>query len=139
MSSGRKPRHTDWVAVRDTLSQLLSEPSTKMTHRIADLDVAMHNLMTEGRQVMVEGYFVYYDIGTPWYSNKPILSELLIVRVRPGGTLRDVARFLEVIAALYDLTHICIGTAFSRSDRALARLWQGMGYKQEGITLSKEI
>lgn len=137
MSSGRKPRCTDWLLLRKALEAQLAKPSSKLIGKIADLDVAMENIR-DFPSAIVGGYFVLYDTGTPWYSDKPILSELLIVRVQPGGVLRDVARYLEQQAKLWDVSAVCIGTSFARSDKALARLWQSFGYKQEGIILSKE-
>lgn len=139
MSSGRKPRYTDWVHIRKALEAELRKPSSKLVHRIANIDVAMTNLQQFGRSALVGGYFVFYESGAPWYSDKQILSELLIVRVQPGGSLKDVARYLETQAKLEGITTVCIGTSFARSDRALSRLWQALGYTQEGITLSKEI
>lgn len=135
---GRKPNHTDWVFVRQALCKELNRSSGKLSSKIADVDVAMRNLHSF-RSKIVSGYFVLFDIGTPWYSDKPLLSELLIVRVQPGGSLKDVARYLQREAKKLGVVAVAIGTAFARSDRALARIWTSLGWKQEGITLAKEL
>ncbi len=136
---GRKPGYTDWVHIRQALAAELKKPSNKLIHKIADLDTAMENLQAFGCCAMVRGYFVFYESGTPWYSDKPLLSELLVVRVHPGGTLKDVARYLEYRAKIEGCRSVAVGTAFARRDKALARLWEAQGYTREGIILSKEL
>lgn len=108
-------------------------------HKLVCPDTAFEHLVFNADNVwLVDGYLVYFEVGTPWYSTQQILSELLIVRVGPGGTLRGVAQFLREQARAAGAALVAVGTTFSRSDRALARLYQAEGFTPEAITLTME-
>ena len=112
---------------------------TKALHKIVDHLAAYTSLRQGGYEVwLVEGYLVVFAVGTPWYSDQPVLSELLIVRVRPGGTLTGVAQFLKDQARSAGAVIVAVGTAFAQSDRALTRLYQSEGFQPEGTTLTWE-
>lgn len=134
----------DWTELYARLVKLSSNGNPKSAALIADPDKAICSIIDQDREgsghaAMVGGIFVFFAVGTPWYSRTPLLSELLVVRVRPGGTLKDVARSLEREAAAAGASRVVIGTAFATNDRALSRIWQRLGYREEAITLSKEI
>lgn len=137
--SARKPTTPqDWYAVDCTLQRIAARAKGKAMHKIVCPDTAYHHLRASDNVWFVGGYLVYFEVGTPWYSDRQILSELLIVRVGPGGTLRGVALFLREQARAAGAALVAVGTTFSRSDRALARLYQAEGFTPEAITLTME-
>lgn len=143
LSSVRRVKsEADWDVVYHGLGRLVTEAinrPTKAIHKIVDHCAAYTSLRHGGYEVwLVDGYLVVFALGTPWYSTSPVISELLIVRVRPGGTLTGVAQFLKDQARSARAAIVAVGTAFARSDRALTRLYQSEGFQPEGTTLTWE-
>jgi hypothetical protein len=44
--------------------------------------------------VIVDGYLLIYDVGTPWYASTPFIIEQMVLRLVPrqGTTARSCAR-----------------------------------------------
>ena len=121
--------------MRKLASDGKANPRKLMHHRI-NPDKCVEYMREYGDLWFVEGYLVFFALSTPWYSDELILSELLIVRVGPGGTLRDVARFLMDRAAVHGAAIVAVGTAYAKSDRALARLYEAQGFTVEAVMLT---
>lgn len=131
---------SDWFIVAEALHRIAqcTLAPTKLMHRDVDWLKAYNYLTTIEGVYIVGGYLVVYEVGTPWYSNASILSELLIVRVGRGGTIKGVAQFLRKRAKALGADFIAVGTAFAKSDPALSRLYQAQGFTPEAITLTSE-
>lgn len=50
-----------------------------------------YNYMQSARARVVDGYFILYDIGSPWYSQEKFLIEDLIIRIYPTTKRVEVA------------------------------------------------
>jgi hypothetical protein len=129
---------------RDELWNILRDVSTQETGKMIDDLVdpsAAINFYDNCKPItmMVDGYLVMCTVDKPWFSYEKVVSELLVVRVEMGGTLKSVAQFLQAVADETGASKVIVGTAFSRSDRALARMYQREGFKPEAVTLTKEI
>lgn len=87
----------------------------------------------------MNGYLVAYEIGSPWYTDRLILSELIICRLRGNSAFGVVPSFLEHKAREAGCTLITAGTALARSDRALASLYMKHGFTLGALSLTKEL
>lgn len=66
-----------------------------------NVDLAAYNLITyieAGQGYVVDGYLVMVDEIKPWYSNEPILTEWLVLKLFPGGSVDSVPAALIQIA-----------------------------------------
>jgi len=129
---------------REELWKILRDVSTQETGKVIDDLVdpsAAINFYDNCSPItmMVDGYLVMCAVDRPWFSYEKVVQELLVVRVETGGTLKSVAQFLRAVADEVGASKIYVGTAFSRSDRALARMYEAEGFTSEAITLTKEI
>jgi len=90
--------------------------------------------------IIDEAYLVAYAVGCPWYSKVQVLSELLILNLRPANSLpfSVVTDFLEYKAREAGVPVMAVGTALAANDAALASLYTRNGYTAEAITLTKE-
>ena len=96
----------------------------------------LYEHMQYGKAVMVDGYFVMFDIGRPWHSKDQILFEELIIRVEPTSSPVAVA-----IAALDELKvkHNCkIIVASDTQIGYMVPHYQAAGFKTIGTQLMKE-
>lgn len=129
---------------RDELWRILRDVSTqetgKMIDDLVDPSAAINYYDNfSPTTMMVDGYLVMCTVDTLWFSYEKVVQELLVVRVETGGTMKSVAQFLQAVADEAGATKVLVGTAFSRSDRALARMYKAQGFKAEAVTLTKEI
>lgn len=100
---------------------------------------ALMFLKQHTNMAMVKGYLVAYLVDKPWYSNERVLCEMLVLRMCPTGTLRDVIEFFEREAKVLDCNRIVTGTLLATNDQALVRLYQRQGFTLSACQLSKEI
>jgi len=89
--------------------------------------------------IVDDTYLIYYEVGSAWYGPATTLEEKLVLSLRPGSSFSVVTDFLEERARLHGAELIAVGTALAPSDAALARCYSRQGYKQEVITLIKEV
>lgn len=133
----------DWKIVLETLirvSRDVKDNPTKAMHQHVCPITAYRFLRDGGASVcMVGGYMVVFGITKPWYSQITILTELLIVRVGKGGTLRGVVQFLKTVAEECGAEILTVGTAFAPGDENLSRLYQAAGMTPEAVTLTMEV
>lgn len=136
----RVASYEDWLLVSKALDRLVANGSGKRIHGIACAATAWQHLYDGHAECwLVGGYLVVFAAASPWYSDRTVLHELLVVRVGPGGTLRGVVQFLRQQAQQAGASLIAVGTAFAKSDRALSRLYQAEGFKPEATTLTMEL
>ena len=88
---------------------------------------------------MVGGYCVGYALVTPWFSSVPMLTELVVIRLRAGGTLTDVTDFLTATAENFGAQFVGVGTMLADNNEALSRMYQKRGFAVAGHQLIKEV
>lgn len=102
-------------------------------------DKALAFLKEHAIMEMVEGYLVAYVVTTPWYAVRPVLTELLVLRISDGGRFTDVTKFFEERAKLHDCERIATGTLLAADDASLAALYQRQGYHSGAWQMCKEV
>lgn len=112
---------------------------TKVIGKDLDANKALRFLYQHAYMFFVEGYLVCYVIDVPWFTDKPTLIEMLVVRVRSGGRFHHVTQFLEQQAKLHQCNYAAVGTMLAASDTSLAALYGRHGYSVGAIQLIKEI
>lgn len=93
----RPPLPEDWPAIEARLRRMLvRNPNNQMKLVDEDHALSMARLMPS---VVNDGYFILYDVGSPWYTRKRVLIEELILRIGPTEAgARGAVRCLETLA-----------------------------------------
>ena len=106
-----------------------------------DVDRVLNLILTgEVKAALVEGFLILYEVGVPWYSEHSlVLSEMMVLRVTPGGDFQVVPQFLESKGRFYGCDFVCVGTALAHNDLALARMYERSGYHVEAMQLIKHL
>lgn len=89
--------------------------------------------------IVDNAYLVAYDVGSPWYTDKPFLQELVVLRLVGGSSFNKVTSFLEERAREAGAVMIGVGTALARNDTAVASLYETEGYRAEAQVLTKDV
>lgn len=128
------------IAAEDHLAKALKRTGKVWVQRVR-LDKVLDALFDPDNLVFIvdETFLVYYETGQPWYSDTDVLEEKLVLNLRPGASFSAVTDFLEERARLHQAELIGVGTALAASDAALVRCYTRNGFKQEAITLIKEV
>ena len=74
-----------------------------------------------------------------WETGALRLTEEVMMRIGPGGSLSNVIEVAEHFARKIGATSVVFGTAFSDRDAALSAAYQRHGYREEARLLYKEI
>jgi hypothetical protein len=95
--------------------------------------------------VVDEEYLVLYAVESPWYNDQIIeVWELFVCRVGKGvggkgKALQGIDKALIDIAKKHGASRIAVGTSLPKNNKALARLYQRLGYEINAISLTKEL
>ncbi|WCA46284.1 hypothetical protein [Caulobacter phage ERS] len=141
----RRLQRDDYFLVRHQLVAYLRQQrrSKKRWTKFIDLDTGLAYIFAETTEAWIVGaYLVVYDMGTPWYANPDkhkFLSEMLVLRLVPGGDFSVVPAFLERKALEAGAVVAGAGTALAPNDKALARAYSRAGFNTEAFVLIKEI
>lgn len=99
------------AAMRALVAMREKNPGKQM--RFADEDTAhlhLHNAVAAKRAVVVQGYFILFDIGRPWYSKEDFLIEDLIIRIeRTDAPVRVAIDALSELAKGYHCVAVISG------------------------------
>lgn len=141
MTAVRLEQH-HYILVRDKIVEAASkakERNAKPIHQDIDPFVALRNVLASDYAFIVGGYLVVYDVINMMWSDTPIVAEQLVLALGETTDLSEVTSFLEAEARAVGARYVCVGTALTRSDKALAALYQRNGYLPLAINLAKEI
>lgn len=129
-----------YVAAEDHLAKAQKRTGKVWVQRVR-LDKVLDVLLDPDNYVFIvdETFLVFYEVGQPWYADTDVLEEKLVLNLRQGAKFSAVTDFLEERARLHQAELIGVGTALAASDAALVRCYTREGYRQEAITLIKEV
>lgn len=100
----------------------------------------VHLAAIQGRVWRVGGYLVMFVVDIPWWTNRPMLYEQFVLRIAPGGELKDVTDFFERIAKASGCFAVQFGTSITGRDAGYCAALEQLGYVQStDHTLVKEI
>lgn len=130
----RKPDETDTSRICCQLKVARDRVDGTEITRDTDLEYITAQIVDhEVDSVIVDNAFlVVYDIGEPWYVQKTVLRELMVLRIGEGSSFNAVCDLLDDIAEFYECTDILVGTALAKYPRALVRKYQARGYSLLG-------
>lgn len=140
----RKLTTEDYFLVRAVLEQRLAKirkwPKHKTWFKYIDLDQVLKVFFSaEEAWIIDEAFLVIYEVDTPWYNDQvKYLVEHTVFRLGPGGSLANVVAFLERRREEAGAVLVCVGTALSRTDAALASEYIKLGFRPETSLLVKE-
>ena len=88
---GRQADQDDFLAALDALVKMKTKsPAPQMKY--TNPKVAFRHMMrSDTKARVVAGYFIMYDVGSPWYSEDRFLMEDLIIRIYPTASTVEVA------------------------------------------------
>lgn len=90
--------------------------------------------------VVKETYLVCYRTGSPWYGNRKLLEECLVMRIADGeGKFDDVVEFLESEATRLGCCGVSVSTALAWDNEGLARKYEKYGFQRSEIHLYKSM
>lgn len=89
--------------------------------------------------VIEGGLLLIVRQGINWETGQLRLFEEMMVRIGPGGTLKDVTSVAEEVAKGLGATSVVFGTAFSERDATLSAAYQRLGYQEAARLLYKEL
>lgn len=92
----------DTSALREACGRLLAYATAYNWAKGVDYQAAcgvLHDQVAAGNCYIIDGYAVFVDKVTPWYSTLPYLEEWLTMRLYQGGTTASIPPALEAIAA----------------------------------------
>lgn len=115
-----------WDRIENRLREILPRSSNRY---MIDADTALRNLKMMRGCVVNERWFIAYDVGTPWFSTKTVLSEQTILRFGEGGSFREVISALKHLARENGCEHIVAGNFFSPDRERTARLYAMHGFR----------
>lgn len=104
----------------------------------ADLDTGVDCLVSAENSWIVGGYLVVFGIDRPWFSKHLFLYEEIVCRLYGNAPFSVVTDFLQAAAAEAGAVVIASGSILSRSDAAVARLYERAGFQLTGLTMTKE-
>lgn len=125
------------AAMRSLIRMREKNPGKQMQY--TDVDTArdyITNQMHNRRAVVVDDYFILFDIGSPWYSNESFLIEELVIRTGTGRSPPSVA-----VAALDELREMYGCKAVIAGDTQIGAMvphYKAAGYVELGVQLMKE-
>lgn len=127
----------DVAAIMAVLIRLLDKsPAPQMKYAVPS--VAERNIrlaIDEGRGVFVRGYFIMFDIGPDWYTDKNYLIEQIILKVHNDGNVRDAVKALDVLRKKFN----CVLTAVGDTQIGyMTPIYKEEGYIVAGTQLVKE-
>lgn len=133
-----------WAAIREAIDKWLAwyRDGPKSCYSDVDADY-VYRVLRDGHinVVLVGGYLLVYDVGTPWYSpDLVMLEELTVFRVDPKpASFRVIPQaLLQIAAGIPNCTRVVVGTSYVR-DHRLRRVYERYGFKVEAEALYRSI
>ena len=118
----------------------LKASSKSVPAYLIEPNYALTTLLYKPNAFVVNGrWFIVYDVGTPWFSDKRVLQEVMVLRIAPGGRFSEVTDFLEAEAKAWQCEAIMAGTFFSTNDRLCSALYQRQGLEQAAIAMIRRV
>lgn len=130
----------DISAALRTYHEKISSRGNKPWYKHVDLRRVLTSILGgDSMSALVDGYLVVYDIGETWYSAHRILEEIMVIQIYTGGRFSNVPKFLESKAKAHGCAMVSVGTALARSDPALVKVYEKVGYQVAAVQLTKTI
>lgn len=82
--------------------------------------------------VLDDTYLVCYTIGSPWYSDKVILMEQLVLKIGSGGKFSDVCDLFDDMQDYYGADEILVSGGLSSRPDLLAQKYEENGFTKLG-------
>lgn len=98
---------------------------------------ALHNLSF----IVEDTYLVIISVEQPWYFNKPVLVEQVILKINKQGkgTFKDVLDFLDQEAKGRGCIAIFAGSMLAKQYKAMNKLYESGNYELSGNQFIKLI
>lgn len=142
--SYRSRDSTDNEAIRKALWKAVAKAESKKWVSTVDLPKAYQEIIS-GKYlglIVDETYLLMADTVTPWYAaeDNVTLAELLVLRVYDGpGKFDSIPRALFLLAERCGAGSIVVGTALTRTNRALQRMYARHGFQVSSVELFKNL
>lgn len=101
-------------------------------------DVVLTRLLTNPLVWIInETYLVSLEVGSPWYTDKRLVEEQLVVKLYPEGpgSFAEVTEFLKAVPEWVGAEGTGVGTALTEYDAPLVQKYTEAGFVPVATTL----
>jgi hypothetical protein len=109
----RKATNQDVPAIMAALLAMLPKANGRGQMAYAEpmeAELSVRHAIFQERAVIVDGYFIMFDVGSPWYTTKRYLIEDIILKIEKTDAPVDTAiQALDVLARKYGCDAIAVG------------------------------
>lgn len=136
----RRLRDSDYHLVKAVLGRVvdrMKRHNTKPWFKYIVLEDALKFFFEHDNAWIVDdAYLVVYNEFAPFYNESiKFIEEVIVLRLVRGHDFSSVTSFLERRRVEAGAVEVLVGTALSRTDEALASLYEKQGYHRSCITL----
>lgn len=138
MATSRPGRVADGSDIKAALDALIEMKTRSPAAQMKYTDpMTAWRYMVSAKTRVVDGYFILFDVGSPWYSSDKFLIEDLIIRIYPTDKPVEVA-----IDALSELALYYGCKAVVAGDTQIGYMrpkYEAQGFVVLGTQLMKEV
>lgn len=132
----REANEDDRLAINGALEKVLNH-RPKDWFQLLDNKACVDVTVNAGF-IINETYLVLIGEEVPWYINKPVLIEHVILKVYRGkGKFKDVCQFLTMEAKARKCVAILAGSSFAKAEKAMSKLYEKEGFYLTGDQFTK--
>lgn len=124
--------------IKSALQWLKDQYAVQGWQHVAEPEDIVESVMEDVHLVRVGKAWIGFDIVTPWFMTKPVVSEEF---VSGEIELATVVAVLEAVGREFGIDRLAVGTraAAGGNHLGLARLYQRQGLAVSALELTKEI
>lgn len=128
----------DVPAIMAVLAVVQGKSDTgKKLGSLIESELAIRFAIHEDRGYMYDNVFMFFEIGSLWYSERRTLFEQMVLKLgKMTGTFADVVAQFDIIAKRHNCTAVVVGDSQART---MVHRYEAAGYKQSAIQLYKEV
>lgn len=136
----RKPSTTDYSRICCKLIEASEKAEGKQIVYGCDPQITARKIVlgTSASVIIDEAFLLVYAVGKPWYDNRVMVEERLVLRIGEGSDFSVVTDVLDDLADDANAALIVVGSELSSASKALARMYKRQGFVDtESPTLVK--
>jgi hypothetical protein len=129
----RKPNAFDASRICCQLKKAIASAADREVVRNLDTKELVYRITTGQTSALIldEAYLLVYTVGSPWYADRIMVAEQLLLRIGEGSSFSSIVDLLDDLAQEHNADCILLGGALAKNPRALARMYKRYGYAIE--------
>jgi len=82
--------------------------------------------------ILDDTILIVFGVGKPWYADRVMLQEYMVLRLRDGTTFSEYCDALEYLASTVGAETIVVGSQLAHAPKALVRKYVANGFMDTG-------